>query len=554
MGRGVVLLVALALFAAAAPSVAGAGGGESTASSANDVSEPQIHAVYPNPVADEDAGEFVTLVVPRDTRLGRYALADDEETVPLPTVTASGRLVFSTDPNETRALVDDRVHRLSGMALSNAGEPLRLLRNGTTVDTLTYEDAPEGKLRRATGSENWRALGATDWPVVTARGGTVRAFVLPDAPSVAVEHLRSADDRILLGAYTLTSERVADALVAARQRNVTVRVLVDGEPVGGLTRREATLLDRLAGSGVEVRAVGGQHARYDFHHAKYAVVDERALVTTENWKPAGVGGASSRGWGVVTDQHRIVTSLADLFQSDAAWHSAVPWEQYRAGQSFQQTNASTGTYPSRFSPRSVSVNRTRLLVAPDNAETAVVGVLDNATESIAVEQVSIGGRHSPFLQATLDAARRGVRVRILLSSAWYAREENRRLVDWLNDRADSESLPVTARLAEPAGRFEKIHAKGVVVDGDQVVLGSLNWNNNSARDNREVAVVLAGEEVGSYFQRVFDADWPGGGFPPLGYLLAIGVAAAGVLVVIRRLRFADDAGVTAADDGCLTDD
>ena len=515
---------------------------------------PQIASLYPNPVADDDAGEFVALSVPPETNLGAYALADDEASTRLPAVNVSGRVVFSTAPNRTAQLVDSPVRHLRSLALSNSGESVRLLHNGTTVDTLTYEGAPEGELRTAASDTAWRPLGATNFSVTTAGAGTVRPFVLPDAPDAATDFLRGADDRILLAGYTLTAERVGDALVAARERDVTVRVLVDGAPVGGFPRRQARLLDRLSQAGIEVRVVGGEAARYEFHHPKYAVVDDRALVTTENWKPAGTGGTSSRGWGVITDQRRIVSALERTFRADASARGAITWQQFKPSVSLTETNATRESYPTRIDPATVTVDSSRLLVAPDNAERAVVGLIENATTSLAIEQVSIGSRHSPFLQATLDAARRGVRVRVLLSGAWYTREENDRLVTWLNERASAENLPLTARLADPRGRFEKIHAKGVIVDGDQVLLGSLNWNNNSARDNREVALVLDGREVGAYFQQVFDADWRTRTPVTVGYLVAIGVVTAGILLVARRLRFGGDTvGVSAGDDDRLTD-
>lgn len=552
--RRVGVAVAL-LLAVTAPAVgAGADDAPSEANTAGDAGA-HIESVYPNPVAEGDDGEFVVLSVPPDTELGRYAIADDESKSELPAGTASGRVAVSTAPNRTENLVDIPVRTLTGLELSNDGEPLRLVRNGTTIDTLAYGDAPEGSLRTRNGSTEWRPLGATDRPVVTGGAGTVRAFVLPDAPGVPLDHLQGADQRLLLAGYTLTSERVADALIAAQRRNVTVRVLVDGNPVGGLSRREARLLSRLDDAGVDVRAVGGEYARYEFHHAKYAVADGAALVTTENWKPAGTGGAASRGWGVVTGQRRLVSALVETFEADIEWRGALSWERFRDGVSPVDSNASTASYPRQFDPANVTVDRTRLLVAPDNAERALLDIIDNASTSVAVEQVSIGGRHSPFLQATLDAARRGVDIRVLLSGAWYTREENGRLVDWLNERASEENLPLTARVAEPGGSFEKIHAKGVVVDGETVVLGSMNWNNNSARDNREVAVVLEGDEAGAYFERVFEADWPSRSMLPFGYLLVLGCVAAAVVVVVRRLRFEESAdGIAASDGERLTQD
>jgi cardiolipin synthase len=129
-------------------------------------------------------------------------------------------------------------------------------------------------------------------------------------------------------------------------------------------------------------------------------------------------------------------------------------------------------------------------------------------------------------------------VRFLLGSAWYNEMENRRIAERLRTIEDREDLDLAVRLANPRGRFDSIHAKGVVVDGDRVLLGSLNWNNNSARHNREVALVLHGEAVGAYYQSVIRGDWEGGATRLLiGIALAVLIAAVGAGLVARRIRF-----------------
>jgi len=65
-----------------------------------------------------------------------------------------------------------------------------------------------------------------------------------------------------------------------------------------------------------------------------------------------------------------------------------------------------------------------------------------------------------LLEATLEAARRGVDVKILLGSAWYNTDENERLAADLERVADRADLPLEVRLVEDTDRFEKIHAKG----------------------------------------------------------------------------------------------
>jgi phosphatidylserine/phosphatidylglycerophosphate/cardiolipin synthase-like enzyme len=513
---------------------------------------PAIRLVAPNPVADGDRGEFLVVTTPV-----RAVLTDGEGRYPVP----AGTTALSPDPAAARNRTDRPVRHADGLALSNAGERLRLVvarnrstgtANGTgtgtanatssanrtpprTLATATYRDAPEGERYRP--GEGWRPPGYQPREVRTFGPADATTFVLPDAPGPPIETLRSADDRLLLAGYTLASERVVAALVAAHRRGVQVRVLVEGSPVGGASARQARLLDRLVAAGVEVRALGGPRGRYAFHHPKYAVVDNRAVVTTENWKPAGTGGRSSRGWGVVVDSAAVAADLAAVFAHDADWRAATPWRVHRRNQSFTADPAANGSYPTRFDPARVRVDRVDVVTAPGNAEAAIVDLVDGARDRVVVEQPGVGGVDQPFVRACLRAARRGVDVRILLSSAWYTAAENRATVDRLNAVADREGLPLEARVSEPAGRYDKIHAKGLVVD-DVAVVGSVNWNNDSVRDNREVAVALHGSAAADYYVRVFEADWRGRRPIPIVVVL-VALAAVGVAIAVawRRVSF-----------------
>jgi len=534
---------------------AGAGIAAAPATDPASKAEPHIVEVYPNPTTEGDDGEFVTLWVPRGTDLDEYALADDHVSVSLPSLSnvssassdppPSGSLpdrgqtvTFSTAPNATASLVDGPVYPLSDrLRLANGGDSLHLLRNGTVVDELRYERATETAVYDARNS-TWRPLGATDFPVVTDGGGTVEAFVLPDEPDRAVELLREATERILLAGYTFSSRRIVDELLAAHDRGVHVEVLVDGSPVGGMSGHAAAALDELDRAGVTVRVLGGERARYRYHHAKYAVVDGRALVTTENWNAAGLGGKSSRGWAVVTDQERIVEGLVETYRADTGWVDAIPWSEYD-DVALVDDDPAEGSHPSAFDAEVLPVERTRLLVAPDNAEGAILDAIESAEVSLALKQVRIGDRAFPLLQAVLDAAARGVDVRILLSGEWYVEEENEQLKAWLDEQASAEELSLQVRIADPDDEFEKIHAKGLVVDGETTLVGSINWNNNSVRSNREVALLLEGEEVASYFEAVFDSDWADDGNRtlPLGYVAVCLLGAAVAVVVAMQLRF-----------------
>jgi len=287
-----------------------------------------------------------------------------------------------------------------------------------------------------------------------------------------------------------------------------------------------------------VSVLGGERARYAFHHAKYAVVDDAAVVLTENWKPAGTGGRSSRGWGTLVRDPGVAAALADTFRADAGFRDAIPWERYRRNATLVDSDPRpTERYPERFEPRRANVASVSVLAAPDNAESAIVSRIDAAEDSIRVEQISIGSRGHPFVRALLRAARRGVKVRVLLGSATYVRADNREIAAWLNERAEAEGLSLEARLAEPRSRFGKIHAKGIVID-DAVVLGSINWTNGSIRGNREVALAIEDAAIARYYERVFRADWRGGVWSaPVGVVVLAALAIGGAARFGARMRF-----------------
>ncbi|QGN07500.1 phospholipase [Halorhabdus sp. CBA1104] len=511
----------------------------------------EIVEIYPNPVAEDDAGEYVVLSVPPETNLTGWTLSDDHRTVALPNVTVSGRVALSTNPVPVRNRTDATVVELAGhVALANSGENVTVSDGDRVRARLSYTAAPEGAVGHVeNGTLTWRSLGKTDFPVRTAGPGQVRTFVFPDAGGLPSDLLRSADDRILLAGYTFSSGRATDALIAANERGVNVRVLLEGGPVGGMTARQARLLDRLVAANVSVRVVDGPYARVDHHHAKYAVVDDRAVVLTENWKPAGTGGQSSRGWGVVLTQPSATRALVSTFEADAGWRDAVAWEQFRSEAAVTDGEKATQTFRQRYQPRTFSAANASVLLAPENAETGVIERLDAATESIHVVQVGVGGPDQSFVRALKRAATRGVEVRLLLSRAWYAREDNRAVADSLESWANERDASLSVRLARPRDRFEKIHAKGAIVDGDEVLLGSLNWNDHSARQNREVVIALDGSGPARYYDRVFRDDWRATIWQVTAGLLVAVLAALSVAGFVgRHIAFQDSPSPQACVD------
>lgn len=504
-----------------------------------DIDGPRIVAVYPNPIPPGDPGEYVVVTMDTPTVLEGYTLDDGESTVTLPNRTHEGRVVLTTNPravrNQSTGPMPPIVALNGSLSLSNAGERLVLARNGSVVDTLRYGPTGEGERW-----ENGRAVprGMTGFLPGTAVNGSATAFVVPDGPGIPLEAISTATDHILLAGYTFTSQRVGTALAAAAARGVTVRVLVEGGPVGGVSNRARTVLGWLSQTAVEVRVLDGPLSRFRFHHAKYLVVDDRSLVTSENWDPGGLGGHGTRGWGVLIRNQNLSQEIAGVFRADWAWDAALSWRRYAEQTTFQPPSPASATYPVRFPPRRVDVEQVTLLTAPDNAAGELLGLLRRAQESVTVVQPRIGNE-TPLRHALLAAARRGVSIRILVSGTWYSEPENRALAEAFRRASRAEGLDLSVRLIEPRSRFSHLHAKGLIVDQRVVVVGSINWNVVSTRQNRELALIIESPEMAAYYRRVIRADWRGAAWrlPATVGTVAVGLVWLTISLVRRAITF-----------------
>ena len=523
-----------ALAAGGGSAVAHGGDGESTHSATG--TDGRIVELYPNPTTAQNRGEYVTVDLDRP---GDWTLTDGEGTVRLPGRT--GEFAVTRHPTKTAMHTNAATVTAGGsFRLAVSGEELELRRDGSVVDRVSYKDAPESQRWHRERDPHWQPNGFVPRKPATTESTPVEAFVLPDSPSVPVEAISGADRRLYLAAYTLTSERAVDELIAAHDRGAEVRVLVEGDPVGGMSTRQAARLDELTAAGIEVRAMTGQRARFRYHHAKYAVVDDRAIVLSENWKPSGTGGAENRGWGVTVDDAATADDLAAVFKHDVGWKDTVRWSEFRSTAETTEKGSSTGSYSQTHPPMTATADSVTVLAAPDNADEELASLINGTDDRLLIVQPSIGSADFPLLRAAMRAADRGVDVRILLGSQWYNEEENGALASRLRERTEgSDNLEI--RLAEGNGRFGKIHAKGMVAD-DTAVVGSLNWNDNSLRNNREIALAIEDAAVADYYAEVFDGDWSSDGTRelPVGVMVvAIGAAGGTVLALKRRLEFAD---------------
>jgi cardiolipin synthase len=426
--------------------------------------------------------------------------------------------IFDSSPS-----VPDMV-RTGDLRMANSGDDLILIENGREIQRIRWPDEVtprEGQIHYFEGGI-WDPrpllIGQSRFTPATFEETRVTAFVAPDCSSDAVTGIiGSAEDRILANVYEFTDPAIAGAMAGAAERGVEVRVLLEGGPVGGIPAEEGPVIARLTAAGASVAMMTTTeraHAKYRYDHAKYLVIDDAGvMITSENFKPGGFppcGTTGNRGWGVYLEHPGLAAYFAEVFFWDAAGGDIVPAvpgngenEAYDASE-----------YVLEFAPATFEGATVTPVLSPDTSG-LVRELLAGARSTIVIEQAYISNwsedAPNPYVEAALDAARRGVTVRILLDNYWFNTEgedDNDEMAAWLNTVAAREQIPLEARCADlRANGLVKIHNKGAVVDGERTLISSINWNENSPCFNREAGVIIDHADCAAYFTSVFEDDW-----------------------------------------------
>jgi cardiolipin synthase len=455
--------------------------------------------------------------------------------------------------------------------LSNAGDEVVLMNNyGTIIDVFAYGSSfysgpgwisepaavlSQGLIARrnfddgyldTNTSADWLnirkyAIGQSNFlPVEIMSTGPIQLFVSPDSSYDTIAGLLdSATQRIWLTLYEFTQTPLADRLVAAIHRGVEVRVFLDGSPVGGVTDKELFIARSIVDAGGKVRFLTNDpdnkiYERYDYVHAKYMIVDQDTLfMMSENWGEYGVpvpGQIGNRGWGAIVQNIDAAAYFEDVFLED--WNpermDSVPYDSQHilwnsGANSTSENPPSTPVFMSRTVTSSSVITP---VLAPDTslAEGTILGMLASATERVYVEEFyaykhwgdrttgSVETTPNLYIEAVIDAARRGCEVRVLLDATYYNADvtdpiDNDDTVLYVNEIALAEGLDLEAKLVNITEHdFEKIHNKGLIAD-DSVLISSINWNLNSVTRNRESGLIIENPEVAAYFIEVFEDDW-----------------------------------------------
>lgn len=254
--------------------------------------------------------------------------------------------------------------------------------------------------------------------------------------------------------YLWTVESLANKVVAAKNRGVEVRIILDPdepgnnnvEPIftsGGVTWKNSSTL-------------------YTFSHAKYMVIDrETAVIMSMNFNVDAM--RRERNYGVLDRDPEDVTDLQAIFDQD--WAMA---------------NGQT--------PMAADLACTRLVVSPNNSKARLLDLINGAQSTLDVELMYIA---EDSIRMAIGAAKnRGVTVRAILEDP------------------EDESIPYLQSLGIPVRIADTFYLHSKLIIADEVAfVGSENMSFTSLTKNREVGALVFESVPFQTIKSQFETDW-----------------------------------------------
>jgi len=391
--------------------------------------------------------------------------------------------------------------------------------------------------------------------------------IAPDNAYEAVaRQIDAAQDSIRIETLTIESLAISQALIRAAERGVSVTLLLEGGPAGGITDQEKYICQAIEQNAGECWFMINDTAvdiydRYGYLHAKLMLLDDQwAIISSQNLSPESLpdddktdGTWGRRGLVAITNAPAVVQHMQSVLARDFdrrrvdlfRWQATVDWLPTPG---FVPITVTGGITYSILFPQAVGFSGVfplEIVQSPENSLRDVDGLLGlvqraGLGDRVLVEQLyerPFWGPSSssspltdpnPRLEAYLAAARRGAEVRLLLDSYFddpASPTSNRATCDYLNQLAWTENLRLACELGNPTGLG--IHNKMVLVEENgrgYVHIGSLNGSEQSHKDNRELALQIQSDAMFALLSGMFTADWPQRAYLPLAMQNYIGPA------------------------------
>jgi cardiolipin synthase A/B len=292
-----------------------------------------------------------------------------------------------------------------------------------------------------------------------------KLIVLPEDGIIPVaEAIESAKGSLDVKMFLFTEPALVNAVIAAHRRGVRARIMLNPARRTGESDNADTI-KLLIAAGLEVRDTPPQ---FPVSHEKSLVVDRRlAIIGSMNWAVKNF--TKTRDYAVATTVKEEVEEVIDCFNAD--WDRS----QFDGGE------------------------RARLVWCPGNGRLRIAHLINKAKHYLYLQNERY--QDMTIIEHLVRAKRRGVHVRVISLAPHSLR--GKKLFEGVNGLRFMDDVGI--KIHKLKGLH--LHAKMVLADGKQGIVGSMNIAPGSFDERRELGIEVTDERIVKTLKRTFDRDW-----------------------------------------------
>ena len=290
-------------------------------------------------------------------------------------------------------------------------------------------------------------------------------IVLPDDSARPIlDAINHAQKSLRIKMFVFSDPTIQQAVIAARQRGVSVRVMLNPARRSGESEN-ADVRKLLKAGKVDVL---NSNPEFDLTHEKSMVVDDEiAFVMSFNWEPKDL--TETRDYAVATSASHEVAEVMECFDAD--------WDR------------------KQFRPSENS----HLIWCVGNGRQRIGQFIDEAKHTLWLQNERY--QDPAIIERLVRARERGVKVHVMARPPHKLKRE--KLLEGVGGLRILDDVGVKVHKLKGL----KLHAKLLLADNVRGIVGSINLAPGSFDSRRECAIEVRDEDVVDRLHEVTHADW-----------------------------------------------
>jgi phosphatidylserine/phosphatidylglycerophosphate/cardiolipin synthase-like enzyme len=350
------------------------------------------------------------------------------------------------------------------------------------------------------------------------RNMNVTTFVTPDDSfDVIFRFLDSAEQSIYVSIYQFNSPVFLNKIheIRAAKPGLDIKVMIS-EGVVSLSGYNIHTAWNLTQLGIPVRWTSDT---FTFSHQKFIIIDnETTIVQSGNWAKnsfprdewvsgSSPGGFTQKNYRANREYHIAMTDTVvtqyfrDVFDYD--WSIGTDYDiSDGTGDPLVVDPDIDSYYPRPFHQEGTFSGQMKVtpVFSPDTSLEGILWCINSAQATLDI-QIPYMNNNSASVRTIIDAIiaakHRGVTVRIITNEHEGNNEE-------IAEDLAEENIPV---LWMDERFFYLNHNKAIIVDGQMILICSINWSGGSIDNNREAGAIIQHEGVAAWYLNIFNYDW-----------------------------------------------